>query len=642
MFCYILISPVANTLPYVSRLCVRFSIRALAINEQTGLVYECPDNGSCPYKTGYEVLGIYDMQGPYSERWTDVENLVWFFIAINCATAFMYIAWQWQQTTVEEPPNFFDDVHATQKSKSQQLIERAASQARSQHKVDHKAYIEWRDLCYSVPIKNKETGVVEQRLLLNKTFGWAQVRQTFQCHAAHSSSAHRASSCLFVVILTSVCYSTLFFAQPNAMIALMGASGAGKSTLMDVLALKKNFKGQEISGTVLVNGVPQDPITFSRIAGYVEQFDSHDQTSTVREAVVVSARLRLPTSTGEQELSQKVDRVLAALGLTHLQDQRIGSPTEGGVSPEVRKKVTIAVELIMQPSLLFLDEPTTGLDAPGAFSVMKAVRELAKEIAVVCTIHQPSAEIVNMFDGLLLMQSGGRVAYFGALTELPAYFAAQRLGQYEEGHNKGDFALASIKQAQNGFDLDGKPVDVPDLFLQSAQGQSVMARLDGGIVPEVERGHIQVAPESEYPGTRGQLAVLTKRFFKSGYRDTNTFGARWVVSLFFAFMVGTLFAQLGRSQLDASNRIAALFMSIMSDTVALILAASASQFITIVPLRLSHSKNHSESCFLALQVLCLLRPRQSTRSLRRPPCLLPRTRQPHVHRLQLLVRAPPR
>ena len=65
--------------------------------------------------------------------------------------------------------------------------------------------------------------------------------------------------------------NTFGWAQPNAMIALMGASGAGKSTLMDVLALKKNFKGQVISGTVLVNGVPQDPISFSRIAGYVEQ-----------------------------------------------------------------------------------------------------------------------------------------------------------------------------------------------------------------------------------------------------------------------------------------------------------------------------------------------------------------------------------
>lgn len=182
-----------------------------------------------------------------------------------------------------------------------------------------------------------------------------------------------------------------------------------------------------------------------------------------------------------------------------------------------------------------------------------------------------------MFDGLLLMKSGGEVAYFGALAELPTYFAEQRLGIYQDGHNLGDFALASVKQAQNGVDLDGKPVDVAHTFLQSKQGQSVMARLEAGVVPDIERNSIHVAPESEYPGQWRQLQVLTHRFFTSGHRDTNTFIARWVTCLFFAFMVGTLFVQLGRSQLDASNRIAALFMSIMYGSNHISLHPSAAQ-----------------------------------------------------------------
>ena len=503
-----------------------YAVRALSINEQYGLVYECDVSSGCPYQTGYQVLGLYDMQGSWSERTTDVENLVWFFIAFTAGTAFMYVAWQWSHTPVGEPPNYLDDETGTAKEKSLKAIERAASHARSMHKVDHKAYIEWKELCYSVPIKSKETGAVEERLLLDHTFGWA---------------------------------------QPNAMIALMGASGAGKSTLMDVLALKKNFKGQKISGVVLVNGVPQDPISFSRIAGYVEQSDSHNPFSTLREAVEVSARLRLPTATSDAEVAQHVDRVLSTLGLSHLQHEIIGEPGgDAGVAPEVRKKVTIAVELITNPSLLFLDEPTTGLDAPGALSVMKAVKELAREIAVVCTIHQPSTEIINMFDGLLLMKAGGQVAYFGPLGELPAYFRAQKLGQYEEGHNVADFALASIKRAeQQKVDLEGNKVDVAQQFLHSPQGQSVMARLSVGIVPEVERDRVHVLPESDYPGVIRQVSVLSRRFFVSGYRDTNTFYARWITSLFFAFLIGTLFVQLGYSQLDASNRIAAVFMSIM-------------------------------------------------------------------------------
>src|ERR1700730_6979471 len=98
------------------------------------------------------------------------------------------------------------------------------------------------------------------------------------------------------------------------------------------------------------------------------------------------------------------------------------SPGLGGVSQEIRKKVTIAVELIMEPQLLFLDEPTTGLDSAGAFAVMAAVRNLAKSISVICTIHQPAAEIVGMFDWLLLLRPGGHVVYFSKMKNLPTYF----------------------------------------------------------------------------------------------------------------------------------------------------------------------------------------------------------------------------
>ena len=98
------------------------------------------------------------------------------------------------------------------------------------------------------------------------------------------------------------------------MTALMGASGAGKSTLLDVLAGKKT--GGKIEGDIVVNGKPADfSDSFTRIAGYVEQFDSHNAYSTVREAVEFSGRLRLPRTTTAEELQQKVDHVLSILGL---------------------------------------------------------------------------------------------------------------------------------------------------------------------------------------------------------------------------------------------------------------------------------------------------------------------------------------
>ena len=136
-------------------------------------------------------------------------------------------------------------------------------------------------------------------------------------------------------------------------------SGAGKSTLLDVLAGKKTVDGKNswLSGDILVNGKPRD-VSFSHIAGYVEQFDSHDPFQTIREAIEFSAALRLDASFTPERRKERVEDVIDALGLGHMQHHLIGSEETGGISPELRKKTTIAVELVMAPSLLFLDEPS--------------------------------------------------------------------------------------------------------------------------------------------------------------------------------------------------------------------------------------------------------------------------------------------
>ena len=168
-------------------------------------------------------------------------------------------------------------------------------------------------------------------------------------------------------------------------IALMGASGAGKTALLDVLAGKKS--GGIIEGDIRINNKPKDKY-FDRYVGYVEQFDSHIETATVREAVTFSATLRLPSDMTLKEKQERVEKVLAQLDLLHVADEKIGSTEIGGLPPELRKKVTIAVELVADPAILFLDEPTTGLSSTAAIEVMETVRRLANEICVICTIHQ--------------------------------------------------------------------------------------------------------------------------------------------------------------------------------------------------------------------------------------------------------------
>ncbi len=124
---------------------------------------------------------------------------------------------------------------------------------------------------------------------------------------------------------------------------------------MDVLAGKKT--GGTITGDLLVNGLPRDA-SFFRIAGYCEQFDSHNEKSSVREAVRFAAMLRLPASitSDSEEVERRVTRTLEQLGLIRMQHDLIGDVNTGGISQEARKKVTIAVELIGEPRILFLGQ----------------------------------------------------------------------------------------------------------------------------------------------------------------------------------------------------------------------------------------------------------------------------------------------
>ena len=329
-----------------------------------------------------------------------------------------------------------------------------------------------------------------------------------------------------------------------------------------MLAGKKT--GGKITGDILVNGQPVDFTgSFSRIAGYVEQFDSHNAFSTVREAVMFSGRLRLPRKTTANELNEKVDHCLSVLGIKHLGDAIIGSPGFGGVSQEVRKKVTIAVELIMEPSLLFLDEPTTGLDSAGAFAVLSAMQLLAKAggMTVVCTIHQPSAELAGMFDQMLLMKPGGELAYFGPFQQLPDWFKENNLGELAPGQNPADFALEQIKRASAGKDVKGNDVNIAKLYASSKLGSSCHDEISKGIMPEEEkRAYVPPRLVDSQPAFPTQLYVMTNRFFLSFIRNTSFIGIRYSLAIFMGFVVGTVFIQLGYDQQYSDQRISAIFV----------------------------------------------------------------------------------
>ncbi|KAK1319194.1 Pleiotropic drug resistance protein 3 [Acorus calamus] len=185
--------------------------------------------------------------------------------------------------------------------------------------------------------------------------------------------------------------------RPGVLTALMGVSGAGKTTLMDVLSGRKT--GGTIEGDIRIGGYPKVQETFARISGYCEQTDIHSPQITVEESVIYSAWLRLPPQIDPSTRAEFVNEVLETIELDGIKDALVGIPGVSGLSTEQRKRLTIAVELVSNPSIIFMDEPTSGLDARAAAIVMRAIKNVVQTgRTVVCTIHQPSIDLFEAFD----------------------------------------------------------------------------------------------------------------------------------------------------------------------------------------------------------------------------------------------------
>ncbi|KAK7268421.1 hypothetical protein RIF29_21119 [Crotalaria pallida] len=233
--------------------------------------------------------------------------------------------------------------------------------------------------------------------------------------------------------------------RPGVLTALVGVTGAGKTTLLDVLAGRKT--GGYIEGSISISGYPKNQTTFARISGYCEQNDIHSPNLTVYESLVFSAWLRLDKEIKRETQKMFVEEVMKLVELHPLRNFLVGLPGIDGLSTEQRKRLTIAVELVANPSIIFMDEPTSGLDARAAAIVMRTVRNTVDTgRTVVCTIHQPSIDIFESFDELLLMKRGGQIIYNGPLgkhsQKLVDYFEAiPGIPKIKDGYNPATWML---------------------------------------------------------------------------------------------------------------------------------------------------------------------------------------------------------
>ncbi|VAH70970.1 unnamed protein product [Triticum turgidum subsp. durum] len=227
-------------------------------------------------------------------------------------------------------------------------------------------------------------------------------------------------------------------AKPGRLLALMGPSGSGKTTLLNVLAGQLAASPSlHLSGFLYVNGQPMSQGGY-KIA-YVRQEDIFFSQLTVRETLSLAAELQLPDTMSPERKEKYVNDLLFRLGLVNSADSIVGDAKVRGISGGEKKRLSLACELIASPSVIFADEPTTGLDAFQAEKVMETLRQLAEDgHTVICSIHQPRGSVYSKFDDIVLL-SEGEVVYMGPAKEEPLKYFASLGYQCPDHENPAEF-----------------------------------------------------------------------------------------------------------------------------------------------------------------------------------------------------------
>ncbi|XP_057969768.1 pleiotropic drug resistance protein 1-like [Malania oleifera] len=332
--------------------------------------------------------------------------------------------------------------------------------------------------------------------------------------------------------------------RPGVLTALMGVSGAGKTTLMDVLAGRKT--GGYIDGNITISGYPKKQETFARISGYCEQNDIHSPQVTVYEALVYSAWLRLPPDVNSETRKMFIEEVMQLVELEVLRDALVGLPGVNGLSTEQRKRLTIAVELVANPSIIFMDEPTSGLDARAAAIVMRTVRNTVDTgRTVVCTIHQPSIDIFEAFDELFLMKRGGESIYVGPLGRLSChlikYFEAiEGVSKIKDGYNPATWMLEVTTISQEII----LGVNFAELYRNSEVYRRNKAMIEELSKPAPGSKDLYFPTQFSQPFFTQCMACLWKQRL-SYWRNPPYTAVRFLFTTFIALMFGTMFWDLG-------------------------------------------------------------------------------------------------
>ncbi len=353
--------------------------------------------------------------------------------------------------------------------------------------------------------------------------------------------------------------------RPGTLTAILGGSGSGKTTLLNTIAERVHSNRLSRAGTTTFNGPGGGGVHSVRHA-YVMQQDVLLPTLTVRETLRYAASLRLPpATTTAEERDRVVEEVILELGLKDCADTRVGNSRHRGCSGGEKRRTSIGVQLLANPSVLFLDEPTTGLDATSAFQVARTLKALARKgRTVVTTIHQPRSEIWDLFDNIVLLSRGSPV-YSGPMAGCLPWFA--RLGlELPPFVNPADFLVDSAAVDNRTPELEEETTATVERLKAAwdEESRKAFARptfAEPAVAAE-SGGKGKLTKQTQHTSFLHQLTVLTDRTLKVTYRDPMGMAGSIAEAILMAIITGYIFYDLPRDQAGIRSRQGALYISV--------------------------------------------------------------------------------
>lgn len=331
--------------------------------------------------------------------------------------------------------------------------------------------------------------------------------------------------------------------------AIMGTSGAGKSTLLNVL---NGFQQGRLTGKIDYIGIngTQNWNQYKKESCYIQQTDYLYELFTVQESMMIAAYLKIGNVT-HRFRQILTENILKSLHLTKTKDTMI-SRLSGGQ----KKRLSIALELIDNPSIMFLDEPTTGLDSMASFQCISAIQTLAKNgRTIICTIHQPSAMIYEMFDHIYLMVDG-QCMYAGTPANAVNYFARQGF-QCPQYHNPADYMLEVINGEYGNY--DNQLITMAKYYCQRTV-TPLKLRIKKASFDE---RNVQKFSTLKPPSEIMKFMVLVCRSMLLMYRDWTTVHLKTILIFLVAILLGLLFEHSGDDSSKTISNLGFLIVSVI-------------------------------------------------------------------------------